>query len=127
MMSSTYSISDLAREFGITTRTIRHYEELGLVSPQRRGQTRIYSSADRTRLKLILRGKRLGFSLEESREIIDMYHPGRENRAQLEHLLAGLDDKRQRLQKQRRDIDAMLAEMDQVEKDCRTALGRGAT
>jgi DNA-binding transcriptional MerR regulator len=68
-MSASYTISDLAREFGVTTRTIRHYEEVGLLNPARRGQARVFSAADRTRLKLILRGRRLGFSLEESREM----------------------------------------------------------
>ncbi|MFQ3223095.1 MAG: DNA-binding transcriptional MerR regulator, partial [Porticoccaceae bacterium] len=72
-----YSISQLSKEFEITTRTIRHYEDLGLLAPARRGQTRVYSPADRIRLKLILRGKRLGLSLDDSREIIDMYEPGR--------------------------------------------------
>ena len=78
-----YSISQLSKEFEVTTRTIRHYEELGLLSPARRGQTRVYSPADRTRLKLILRGKRLGLSLDDSREIIDMYEPGKTNIDQL--------------------------------------------
>ena len=72
-----YSISDLCKEFDITTRTIRHYEDLDLLSPSRRGQSRVYTPSDRTRLRLILRGKRLGLSLEDSRQIIDMYEPGR--------------------------------------------------
>ncbi len=72
-----FSITDLCKEFEITTRTVRHYEEIGLISPSRRGQTRVYSPADRTRLRLILRGKRLGLSLEDSRQIIDMYEPGK--------------------------------------------------
>ncbi len=82
-----YSISQLSKEFDVTTRTIRHYEELGLIKPARRGQTRVYSPSDRTRLRLILRGKRLGLSLENSREIIDMYEPGKTNVEQLKSSL----------------------------------------
>lgn len=123
-MSQTYSISDLSKEFEITTRTIRHYEELGLISPSRRGQTRVYSPADRTRLKLILRGRRVGLSLEESREIIDMYAPGKDNRAQLERLLGRVVEQRERLEAQLEDIKAMLKEMQTVEEGCREALDR---
>ena len=86
-MPLEYSISQLSKEFDITTRSIRHYEDIGLLSPARRGQTRIYNPADRTRLKLILRGKRLGISLEDSREIIDMYEPGKNNVEQLQKLI----------------------------------------
>ena len=93
---SHYSIRDLADEFDITTRTIRFYEAEGLLSPQREGQTRIYSPQDRVRLKLILRGKRLGLSLAESRELIDMYDPSA-NRPQLESLLSAIDRRRQQL------------------------------
>ena len=82
-----FSITDLRKEFGVTTRTMRHYEEIGLINPSRRGQTRVYSSADRTRLRLILRGKRLGLSLEDSRQIIDMYEPGKTNIDQLNSLI----------------------------------------
>jgi DNA-binding transcriptional MerR regulator len=80
MKTSSYSIRDLASEFDVTTRTIRYYEEKGLLSPKRNGSQRIYSPSDRTKLKLILRGKRLGFSLDESAEIILMYGPGGKNR-----------------------------------------------
>ena len=121
-MSGPFSISDLAREFGVTTRTIRHYEDLGLLSPERRGQTRIFSSAQRTRLKLILRGRRLGFSLEESREIVDMYRPGQDNRDQIERLLSRVAEQRQRLRGQLADINAMLEQMDEVEQGCEQAL-----
>lgn len=121
-MSGPFSISDLAREFGVTTRTIRHYEDLGLLSPARRGQTRIFSSAQRTRLKLILRGRRLGFSLEESREIVDMYRPGQDNRDQIERLLSRVAEQRQRLRGQLADINAMLEQMDEVEQGCEQAL-----
>ena len=123
-MNQTYSISDLSKEFGITTRTIRHYEEIGLISPNRRGQTRIYSPADRTRLKLILRGRRVGLSLEESREIIDMYAPGKDNRGQLVRLMERVVEQRERLEAQLEDIKAMLVEMNTVEEGCRKALNR---
>ena len=86
-IASEYSISQLAKEFEITPRSIRHYEDMGLLSPARRGQTRVYTPADRTRLRLILRGKRLGLTLEDSREIIDMYEPGKTNVDQLKKLI----------------------------------------
>jgi DNA-binding transcriptional MerR regulator len=79
MTNRSYSITELATDFDITTRTIRFYEEKGLLNPQRKGQTRIYSAADRIKLKLILRGKRLGLSLEESKDIIEMYQPEHDN------------------------------------------------
>ena len=90
----TFSISDLASEFGITTRTIRFYEEKGLLRPRREGTRRIYSPADRTRLRLILRGKRLGLSLDESAEIIHMYGTPGKNRRQLELLISRIEDRR---------------------------------
>ena len=120
---ASFSIRELTREFGVTSRTIRHYEDLGLLTPERRGQTRVYSAADRTRLKLILRGKRLGLSLEESRQIIGMYDPAAGNRAQLERLLARLREQRESLLARRRDLDAMLEELDAAEAGCRAALG----
>lgn len=118
----TFGIRELVREFGVTARTIRHYEELGLLSPSRRGQTRVYSAADRTRLKLILRGKRLGLSLEESRAIIEMYDPATGSRAQLERLLERLREQRAALLARRRDLDAMLAELADAESGCLAAL-----
>jgi len=117
-----FNIGQLAREFGITTRTIRHYEDLGLLHPRRRGQTRVYSPADRTRLKLILRGKRLGFSLEESRAIVDLYDPAQGNVAQLSTLLERLHQQREKLLRQRDDIDHMLASLEETEAGCRKAL-----
>ena len=117
----TYTISELAREFGITTRTIRFYEEQGLLSPRREGQKRIYSPADRVRIRLILRGKRIGMSLKESAEVIDMYNPG-DNNDQLHALLANLDERQDRLLQQKRDIDDMLAGLDEVRQLCRKAL-----
>ena len=98
----TYSISALAKEFDITTRTIRFYEDKGLLNPSRQGQTRIYSAADRTILKLILRGKRLGFTLEQSGEIIKMYDPSNNNNEQLAALLESIRAKREQLERHRR-------------------------
>lgn len=120
--AATYRISDLAKEFGVTTRTMRHYEELGLLTPKRQGQTRIYSRGDRTRLRLILRGKRLGLSLQESRDIIQLYDPSHNNHQQLLQLLEKIQQQKQRLQAQQQDIEAMLTELSAAEKDCQHAL-----
>jgi len=119
-----YSIGDLASEFDVTTRTIRFYEEKGLLSPRREGTRRIYSPADRTRLRLILRGKRLGLSLDESAEIIGMYGTPANNRRQLEVLIGRIQDKRAELQRQQRDYQAMLGELADAEATCREALGK---
>ncbi|MCH2559002.1 MAG: MerR family DNA-binding transcriptional regulator [Alcanivorax sp.] len=121
-MTTTYSIGELAREFDVTTRTIRFYEDQGLLSPRRRGQTRIYSPADRTTLKLILRGKRLGFSLAESRDLIRMYRPASDNRQQLEALLERIADKRAQLERQLADIHVLQTELDDAEARTRQAL-----
>ena len=118
----TYNISELAREFEVTTRTIRHYEDIGLLNPSRVGQARIYSSADRTKLRLILRGKRLGFSLQESRQLVDMYDPKRGNIEQLQKLIERIQLQRQRLQAQLEDIAKMMQELDDAEQGCRKAL-----
>ena len=120
--ADSYSISELAQEFGITTRTIRFYEDKGLISPERRGQTRVYTPEDRVRLKLILRGKRLGFSLDESREIIDMYDPAHGNVEQLNRLLERIETKRQQLRQQQRDIEKMLAQLDDATARTQAAL-----
>ena len=120
----TYGIGDLASEFDVTTRTIRFYEEKGLLAPQREGTRRIYSPADRTRLRLILRGKRLGLSLDESAEIIGMYGTPANNRRQLEVLIGRIQDKRAELRRQQRDLEAMLGELADAESKCREALGR---
>jgi DNA-binding transcriptional MerR regulator len=122
MSEETWTIGELARAFGITTRTIRFYEDEGLLRPERNGQTRIYRQRDRVRLTLILRGKRLGFSLSESRELIDMYSPEADNRDQLEALLDKIADRRRQLDQQKRDIEAMESELDEVEQRCRDAL-----
>ena len=117
-----YSISQLTKEFGITTRSIRHYEDIGLLAPTRRVQTRVYSPAQRTRLKLILRGKRLGISLDDSRDIIDMYEPGKSNVEQLEKLIHAIRQQRSKLNRQLDDITALLKDLNQAENDCIDAL-----
>ena len=117
-----FSISQLAKEFEVTTRTIRHYEDIGLLSPARRGQTRVYSASDRTRLRLILRGKRLGLSLEDSREIIDMYEPGKTNNKQLRKLIAAIQSQRTKLNQQLDDIGKLLKDLDRAEADSVEAL-----
>jgi DNA-binding transcriptional MerR regulator len=121
-MSSSYSIGDLASEFGVTTRTIRFYEEKGLLDPERNGKHRVYSPSDRTKLRLILRGKRLGLSLDESADIILMYGTPGHNRKQLEKLIATIRAKRAELRRQQEDLAAMLTELGAAEKKCRAAL-----
>ena len=113
-----YSISQLSKEFDVTTRTIRHYEEIDLLSPARRGQTRVYSAADRIRLKLILRGKRLGLSLDDSRDIIDMYEPGKTNVDQLKKLIDAIQAQRTKLNQPLDDITNLLKDLNQAETDC---------
>src|SRR5881398_2705665 len=120
-----FSIGELAREFDITPRAIRFYEAEGLISPRRAGTRRIYTPRDRTRLKLTLRGKRLGLTLAEIRELIDMYEPGRDERPQLERFREVLDTHRKSLLQQRADIEAQLAEIATFEKRVRKQLGRG--
>jgi DNA-binding transcriptional MerR regulator len=120
-----FSISDLAREFDITPRAIRFYEDQGLISPRREGQRRVYTPRDKIRLKLTLRGKRLGLSLSEIKELIDMYEPGRDERPQLERFLAVLESHKSSLLQQRADIEAQLAEIHTFEKRVRKQLKRG--
>ena len=117
-----FSIGELAREFDITPRAIRFYEDQGLLAPRREGQKRIYTPRDRTRLKLTLRGKRLGLSLSEIRELIDMYEPGRDERPQLERFLAVLEAHKAALLQQRADIEAQLSELQAFEKKVRKQL-----
>jgi DNA-binding transcriptional MerR regulator len=117
------SIGDLAREFDVTPRAIRFYEDQGLLAPRRDGQRRIYTARDRTRLKLTLRGKRLGLTLGEIRELIDMYEAGRDERPQLERFLAILAQHRGSLEQQREDIEAQLTEIAAFEKRVRQKLG----
>ncbi|MFT6029279.1 MAG: DNA-binding transcriptional MerR regulator [Oleiphilaceae bacterium] len=121
-MSQAYSISDLAREFDITTRTIRFYEAEQLLHPARRGQKRIYSDQDRVHLKLILRGKRLGFSLAESKELITLYDPSSQNTKQLNRFLEKIDERRRFLQQQLEDINVMQHELDDAEVRCKSVL-----
>ena len=118
----TYSISDLAREFALTPRAIRFYEIEGLIAPRRRGQARIYGERERTRIKLILRGKRLGFALSEIRELFDIYAATGSERPQLVKFLQMLAERRALLDQQREDIDAVLAEIAVLERDCRRRL-----
>jgi DNA-binding transcriptional MerR regulator len=118
----TYSITDLAQEFDLTTRAIRFYEDQGLLAPARRGQTRVYTARDRTRLKLILRGKRLGFSLGEVREMIDMYDTAPGEKGQLALFLRKIAERRAVLAQQRDDIAVTLEELEAVEARCRERL-----
>jgi len=118
----TYTISELAKEFGVTTRTMRFYEEKGLISPRREGQKRLYSSADRVRIKLILRGKRIGMSLNECVEVIDMYDPEHNNADQLHSLIDKVKSRSELLAAQKRDIDDMLAGLKEVQSLCESAL-----
>lgn len=120
--TTQYSISDLATEFGVTTRTLRFYEEKGLLAPERQGRVRYFSAADRVRLRLILRGKRLGLSLEDSAEIIDLYREPEGSKRQLQLLLAKLAERREQLQQQARDLKATLADLRKVEQKCLEAL-----
>ncbi len=118
----TYTISELAQAFGVTTRTIRFYEEKGLVSPLRQGQKRLYSPADRVRIQLILRGKRIGMSLKESVELIDLYDPAQNNSQQLHSLLDKITERRSFLEQQQRDITEMLRGLDEVQSLCEQSL-----
>jgi len=118
----SFTISDLAREFALTTRAIRFYEDEGLLAPLRKGRARIYSERERVRIKLILRGKRLGLALSEIRELFDLYATTRNERPQLEKFLVMLSDRRAMLLQQREDIDAVLAEIVVLERDCRRRL-----
>jgi DNA-binding transcriptional MerR regulator len=120
-----FSISDLAHEFDVTPRAIRFYEDQGLLSPRREGQRRIYTPRDRTRLKLTLRGKRLGLTLSEIRELIDMYEPGRDERPQLARFLAVLAAHKASLLQQQADIEAQLSELQAFEKRVKKQLKRG--
>jgi len=119
---ASYSISELAKEFALTTRTIRYYEDEGLLAPQRVGRARIYGERERVRIKLILRGKRLGLALSEIAELLDMYEVSRNERGQLTRFLLLLAERRARLLQQKEDIAATLAEIDGLERECRRRL-----
>jgi DNA-binding transcriptional MerR regulator len=121
-MATTFTISELAREFGVTTRTIRFYEDQGLLSPKREGTNRVFSPRDRVRLKLALRGKRLGFPLAEIRELFELYDVSRDQHPQLEEFLTRLERRRADLEQQREDIEVMLREIDFFANQCRRLL-----
>jgi DNA-binding transcriptional MerR regulator len=123
-MTATYTIAELAREFGVTTRTIRHYEHEGLLTPARRGLVRVFSGRDRVRLKLALRGKRLGFSLQEIKELFNLYDLARDERQQLQAFLEKLDKRKALLEQQREDIEVMLNEVEFFAAQCRRLLAR---
>jgi DNA-binding transcriptional MerR regulator len=127
-MALTYSISDLAHEFDLTTRAMRFYEDMGLLQPQRCGpgmRTRVYSGRDRTRLKLTLRAKRLGLSLSEAKEIIDMYDSPRDTGAQLEKFLAVIGAHQKQLEDQMADLQANLDELKVHQREARALLAKG--
>ncbi len=121
-MTDTFSISELSHEFGVTTRTIRHYEDEGLLNPRRDGVNRIFSNRDRVRLKLALRGKRLGFTLQEIRELFNLYDLARDEKKQLSEFLAKLDRRRAILEQQREDIEVMLNEINFFARQCERLL-----
>jgi len=120
--SNTYTISELAKEFEVTTRTIRFYEEKGLLNPSRNGQHRIFGKSDHACLELILRGKRAGLSLEESREIIEMYDPEGDNYEQYQFLLNKVDERQAQLESQIEDINQLIAGLGEVRNRCNSAL-----
>ncbi|OGA38874.1 MAG: MerR family transcriptional regulator [Betaproteobacteria bacterium RIFCSPLOWO2_12_FULL_62_13] len=124
-MAQTYSIRELAKEFGVTTRTIRHYEEQGLLNPKREGMNRVFSNRDRVRLKLSLRGKRLGFSLNEIRELFELYDLSKDEKRQLEEFLDKLEKRRVILEQQREDVEIMLNEISFFANQCRRLLANG--
>ncbi|WOH37859.1 MerR family DNA-binding transcriptional regulator [Thalassotalea fonticola] len=117
----TFSISELAKEFDITTRSIRFYEDQGLIIPERKGQTRIYNRRDRVRLKLILRGKRLGFSLAETGRLFELYDNDKTNTSQLDTIKTIISEKKAALIQQLDDIKVVLMELDTLEKRCEIA------
>ncbi len=121
-MSKNYSISNLAAEFGISTRTIRFYEEKNLLNPRRVGAMREYAAAERIKLMLILRGKRLGFSLQESREIIDLYDPVEGNVKQQQRLMERIVAKQSELLQKRKEINSMLKDLKQGKENCEKAI-----
>jgi DNA-binding transcriptional MerR regulator len=125
MMTTTYSIGDLAREFDLTTRAIRFYEDLGLLQPTRSGRSRVYSGRDRTRLKLTLRAKRLGLSLTEAKDIIEMYDSPRDTGAQLTRFLDVLALHRQQIEDQMADLHANLEEIKVHQREARALLAKG--
>lgn len=122
--TNTYTISELAREFGVTSRALRLYEESGLLAPKREGTRRIYAERDRVRLRLVLRGKRLGWSLAEIRESFDLYDSSMGEQAQLNYLLEKLNARRDILETQKQDIDLALKDLDHIADNARTVLSK---
>lgn len=120
----TWTIGQLAEEYATTLRTIRFYEDIGLLTPERLGRTRIFHPRDRVRLELILRGKRLGFTLEEIAHVINLYDETPGEAGQLSFLIDDIDKRRTNLQQKRRDLDASLSELDQLEAKCRRDLAQ---
>ena len=121
-MAASYTIRQLAEEFGVTARTLRHYEEVGLLRPERRGSVWQYSGRDRARLKVALRSKRVGFSLDEIRELFELYDTAGAEAAQLYAFIARLERKQVALEQQREDLDVMLAEIRFFTEHCRRVL-----
>ncbi|ASY62682.1 putative transcriptional regulator LiuR of leucine degradation pathway, MerR family [Sinorhizobium sojae CCBAU 05684] len=121
-MDKYYSITELTREFGISTRTLRFYEDEGLIHPERRGRTRLFRPADRRLIKEILRGRRIGFTIAEIREIIQVYKDPPGEMGQLQLLMKRVEEKREDLRQKRKDIDDTLTELDNVEEACLTRL-----
>ena len=121
-MAEFFTITDLTREFGVSTRTIRFYEDEGLIKPLRRGRTRLFRPSDRRLLSFILRGKRLGFSIAEIREILQMYKEAPGEAGQLRLLIQRVEERRKELEQKRRDIEETLTELDQVEEASLTRL-----
>src|SRR4051812_26016001 len=120
----TWTIAEVAGEFDVMHRTVRHYEDLGLISPERRGPQRAYHRRDRTRLSLILRGKRLGFPLDEIRTIIDPFDAPRGRRTELEYVVSQIDERRADLEQRLRDVQDAIAELGEFERRCREDLGQ---
>jgi DNA-binding transcriptional MerR regulator len=123
-VASELTIAEIAQEYGVTHRTVRFYEDRGLIAPERRGTRRIYHPRDRVRLGLILRGKRLGFSLEEITRIVDMYDEQPGEAGQLRYLLDQIEERRADLEQRRQDVLAALAELAELERRCREDLDR---
>lgn len=123
-MTETYGIAELAKEFGVTTRTVRFYEDKGLISPTREGQRRIYSPRDRVRLRLIMRGKRLGLTLDEIAELIDLYDADPSEVTQLKQFIGVIRERKTVLEGQKQDIEDILAEMTQLERQCTQLLSQ---
>ncbi|MCC0028248.1 MAG: MerR family DNA-binding transcriptional regulator [Zhengella sp.] len=117
-MREFYTITELTKEFGVSTRTLRFYEDEGLIQPHRRGRTRLYRPADRHLIKQIMRGKRLGFSIAEIRDIIQMYREPPGEGGQLKTIIAKIEERREELRQKRRDLEETLAELDRAEEAC---------